>query len=115
AVSNGQRETQSAYKTVGILHALRQTRCGLRGAAAEVKIIDPHLCLFFHNLFFHHLPCPRRDRFTELNFRAKFRELLLVVLTGLYQKLCSTRVNASYAPLPRQHVHLMVFIECQNE
>ncbi|CAH0390847.1 unnamed protein product, partial [Bemisia tabaci] len=49
----GRRETHSAYKTVGILHALCQTWRGLRGAAAEVKIINPHLCLFFHNFFVH--------------------------------------------------------------
>ncbi|CAH0382210.1 unnamed protein product, partial [Bemisia tabaci] len=54
AFSSGRRrETHSAHKTVGILHALLQTRCGLRYAAAEVKIIKPHLCLFFHNFFVH--------------------------------------------------------------
>ncbi|CAH0387072.1 unnamed protein product, partial [Bemisia tabaci] len=44
----GQRKTLSAYKTFGILHALRQTQCSLRGAAVEVKIIKLHLSLFFH-------------------------------------------------------------------
>ncbi|CAH0380880.1 unnamed protein product [Bemisia tabaci] len=44
---HSQRKTHSAYKTVGILYALRQTRCGLLGAAAEVKIIKPHyVCSF---------------------------------------------------------------------
>ncbi|CAH0386134.1 unnamed protein product, partial [Bemisia tabaci] len=93
--------------------ALRHTQCDQRGAAAEVKIIIPHLCLFSHNFLVHFLnerPCPHRDRFTELNFRAKFRELLLIVLTGLTQKMCPTRVNASYAPFSLRHVHFMVFI-----
>ncbi|CAH0388685.1 unnamed protein product [Bemisia tabaci] len=31
AFSSGRRETHSAYKTVGILQALRQTQCGQRG------------------------------------------------------------------------------------
>ncbi|CAH0385743.1 unnamed protein product, partial [Bemisia tabaci] len=51
ACSSGRPETHSACKTVGILHALRQTQCGERRAAAEVKIIKSHLCLFFHNFF----------------------------------------------------------------
>ncbi|CAH0393061.1 unnamed protein product, partial [Bemisia tabaci] len=42
AFSSGRRKTHSAYKTVGILYALRQMRCGPRGAAAEVKIVKPH-------------------------------------------------------------------------
>ncbi|CAH0391689.1 unnamed protein product, partial [Bemisia tabaci] len=43
AVSSDHRcETHSAYKPVGILHALRQIQCGPRGAAGEVKIIRPH-------------------------------------------------------------------------
>ncbi|AZU37634.1 hypothetical protein BBB02_03785 [Wolbachia endosymbiont of Bemisia tabaci] len=48
---SARRETHSAYKTVGILPVLRQIQCGQRGAAAEVKIIKPHLCLFFLNFF----------------------------------------------------------------
>ncbi|CAH0390056.1 unnamed protein product [Bemisia tabaci] len=51
--THGRRETHSAYMTAGMLHALRQSQCDQRGAAAEVKIIKPHLCLFFHNFLFH--------------------------------------------------------------
>ncbi|CAH0380627.1 unnamed protein product, partial [Bemisia tabaci] len=42
AFSSGRRERQSAYKSVGILHALRQIKCDQHGAAVEVKIIEPH-------------------------------------------------------------------------
>ncbi|CAH0392662.1 unnamed protein product, partial [Bemisia tabaci] len=34
----GRRETHSAHKTVGILHALLQTQCGRRGAARRRKL-----------------------------------------------------------------------------
>ncbi|CAH0751695.1 unnamed protein product [Bemisia tabaci] len=53
SLRSGRRETHSAYKTIGILHALRQTLCGQRIAAAKVKINRPHLCLFFPNFFVH--------------------------------------------------------------
>ena len=32
------RETHSAYRTVGILHAMHQTQCGQRGAARRWKL-----------------------------------------------------------------------------